>query len=70
MLEGNGDVAGRPGLILGCGELPRKRRLLAQEFRAYLSSKKDGSFMRTLEVWNLPVSHDTACDSHNLIGDV
>lgn len=39
------------------------------KFRGYLSSKKDGSFMRMLEVWNLPVSHDTACDSHNLIGD-
>ena len=69
MLEGNGDVAGRLGLVLGCGELSRKRCLLAQEFCGYLRSKIDGSFMRMLEVWNLPVSHDTACDSHNLIGD-
>lgn len=66
MVEGNGEVAGR--LILGCRELSRKRPL-AQEFGGYLRSKKDGSFTRTLEVQNLPVSHDTASDSHNLIGD-
>lgn len=68
VLEGNRDIAGRPGLILGCGELTGKC-FLAQEFGGCLRSKEDGSFMRRLEVWNSPVSRDTACDSHNLIGD-
>lgn len=69
VLEGSGDIAGRPGLVLGCGELTGKCSLLPQEFGGYLRSKKDESFMGTLEVWNMPVSRDTACDSHNLIGD-
>lgn len=68
VLEGNRHVAGRPGLVLGCGELSGKC-LLAQEFGGYLRSEKDESFMSIHEVQNLPISHDSASDSHNLIGD-
>lgn len=63
VLEGNGGVAGRSGLILGRGDLSRKTSC------GYLRSNKDGSFMKILEVQNLPVSHDTVSHSHNLIGD-
>lgn len=42
---------------------------LAQEFDGYVRPKKDEAFMRSFEVWHLPISHNTACDSQNLTGD-
>lgn len=63
-VRGKQDIAAGPGLILGCKELSKKRCL-----GGCLRSKEDGSCMKTPEVWNLPVSHDTACGSHNVTGD-
>lgn len=63
-VRGKWNVAGGPRLVLGFRELSKKYCL-----GDYLRSKKDGSSMRTPEVWNLPVSHDAACGSCNLTGD-